>query len=133
MPNGVICGGAVDGSNQLGAIVTCQAMTACPDGAGSAARDGIERHNNIATGSKPINARRAGRSSNKVIRASLKTCRSLTAGKTFVRVPEMTLATSKLSCKPMPWARFDGFAGSGIWAPKNEAGSGLAAEFGEQL
>src|SRR5262247_2687551 len=34
MPKGVICGGAVEGSNQLGAIVTCQAMVACPDGAG---------------------------------------------------------------------------------------------------
>ena len=34
MPKGVICGGAVEGSNQLGAIVTCQAMVACPAGAG---------------------------------------------------------------------------------------------------
>src|SRR3989442_6220460 len=34
MPNGVICGGAVDGSNQVGEIVTCQAMTASPAGAG---------------------------------------------------------------------------------------------------
>jgi hypothetical protein len=32
MPNGVICGGAADGSSQLGAIVTCQAITICPDG-----------------------------------------------------------------------------------------------------
>src|SRR5215813_2092469 len=30
MPNGVICAGAVEGSNQLGAIVTCQAMTDSP-------------------------------------------------------------------------------------------------------
>src|SRR5215470_17348807 len=30
MPNGVICGGAVDGSNQLGASVTCHAITASP-------------------------------------------------------------------------------------------------------
>src|SRR5262249_21450560 len=37
MPNGVICGGAVDGSNQLGGMVTCHAMTACPDGAGAPA------------------------------------------------------------------------------------------------
>src|ERR1043166_9461779 len=34
MPNGVICGGAVDGSNQLGGIVTCHAMAARPEGAG---------------------------------------------------------------------------------------------------
>ncbi len=33
IPKGVICGGAVDGSNQLGAIVTCHAMTASPAGA----------------------------------------------------------------------------------------------------
>src|SRR5688572_23440128 len=32
MPNGVIWGGAVDGSNQLGAIVTCQAMVTWPAG-----------------------------------------------------------------------------------------------------
>src|SRR5437660_1315593 len=37
MPNGVICGGALDGSNQAGEIVTCHAMTARPDG--SAAED----------------------------------------------------------------------------------------------
>src|ERR1043166_8081803 len=34
MPNGVICGGAVEGSNQLGASVTCHAMATRPDGAG---------------------------------------------------------------------------------------------------
>src|SRR5262245_31937842 len=32
MPKGVICGGAVDGSNQLGEMVTNHAMTARPDG-----------------------------------------------------------------------------------------------------
>src|SRR5437867_6937958 len=30
MPKGVICGGAVDGSNHVGASVTCHAMTASP-------------------------------------------------------------------------------------------------------
>src|SRR5215831_12784365 len=34
MPNGVICGGAVDGSNQLGAMVMGQAITASPAGDG---------------------------------------------------------------------------------------------------
>ena len=38
MPYGVICGGAVEGSNQAGEIVTCQAITTRPAGAGSAAR-----------------------------------------------------------------------------------------------
>src|SRR5690349_18522020 len=33
MPNGVICGGAEDGSSQLGAMVTCQAITTRPEGA----------------------------------------------------------------------------------------------------
>src|SRR5262249_32676418 len=37
MPNGVICGGAADGSNQLGAIVTCHAMAKRPEGAGAPA------------------------------------------------------------------------------------------------
>ena len=32
MPNGVICGGAVEGSNQAGEIVTCHAMVTRPDG-----------------------------------------------------------------------------------------------------
>src|SRR2546425_766548 len=32
MPKGVICGGAVDGSNQVGAMVTGQAITASPAG-----------------------------------------------------------------------------------------------------
>src|SRR5689334_13897275 len=36
MPNGVICGGAVDGSNQLGEIVTCQAMVTWPAAGGAA-------------------------------------------------------------------------------------------------
>src|SRR5215211_3550375 len=41
MPNGVICGGAVDGSNQLGEIVTCQAIVTLPDGAATAAIEAI--------------------------------------------------------------------------------------------
>src|SRR6267142_1245939 len=36
MPNGVICGGAVDGSNHVGASVTCHAMTASPGCAAAA-------------------------------------------------------------------------------------------------
>src|SRR6266545_7903661 len=41
MPNGVICGGAVEGSNQLGEIVTCQAIVTLPDGAATAAVEAI--------------------------------------------------------------------------------------------
>src|SRR5262249_15340657 len=37
MPNGVIWGGAVDGSNHVGAIVTCQATVTSPAGAACAA------------------------------------------------------------------------------------------------
>src|SRR5436190_491883 len=58
MPNGVICGGAVDGSNQLGEIVTCQAMTTRPAGADAAATtDGLPPDSATATKSAP-NARR---------------------------------------------------------------------------
>jgi hypothetical protein len=71
MPKGVICGGAVDGSNQLGAIVTCQAMTACPDGAGSPARAGVTVSARTAATSTPNNAGRQCRGSNEIIRASL--------------------------------------------------------------
>src|SRR5437667_5867690 len=37
MPKGVICGGAVDGSNHDGAMVTCQAIVASPCGVWPAA------------------------------------------------------------------------------------------------
>src|SRR5207245_896931 len=50
MPNGVICGGAVEGSNQLGAIVTCQAMVAGPAGACAAAL-GVAPRTTTATSS----------------------------------------------------------------------------------
>src|SRR3954453_12790965 len=50
MPNGVICGGADDGSNQLGAMVTCQAMTARPDGVACSAA--------IAVAAKPYSSPR---------------------------------------------------------------------------
>src|SRR6266568_2772640 len=60
MPNGVICGGAVEGSNQLGAMVTCHAMTARPDGAGAAAL-AVAPRATTATSSKRPNARRKRR------------------------------------------------------------------------
>src|SRR6516165_2815288 len=71
MPKGVICGGAVDGSNQLGAIVTCQAMTARPDGAGSAARGGVVGNTRATASSKPMNARRERSARNRIITSSL--------------------------------------------------------------
>ncbi len=52
MPNGVICGGALDGSNQLGEIVTCHAMTALPFGSGCWANDEAEAKASAA-GSSP--------------------------------------------------------------------------------
>src|SRR6516164_5337108 len=58
MPNGVICGGAVDGSNQLGEMVTCQAMTARPNGAGPAAIEAAAPKISTATNNGPVNARR---------------------------------------------------------------------------
>jgi hypothetical protein len=57
MPKGVICGGAVDGSNQLGAIVTCQAMTARPDGVGAASLNAVAPKTSIAASSR-LKARR---------------------------------------------------------------------------
>ena len=72
MPKGVICGGAVEGSNQLGEIVTCQAMTACPDGAGSAAMTGSAvPHTKTAIKSEPANAKRDRSSRNRTTRSSL--------------------------------------------------------------
>src|SRR5215470_4199479 len=69
MPKGVICGGAVDGSNQLGEIVTCQAMTARPAGVGAAAIDGLAPNRAMAAKSQPI-ARRDCRGANEIIRPS---------------------------------------------------------------
>src|SRR5258707_13901314 len=58
MPNGVICGGAVDGSNQLGEIVTCHAIVTLPDGPATAAVEAIAPRATTATSR---NWRRAGR------------------------------------------------------------------------
>ncbi len=60
MPNGVICGGASEGSNHDGEIVTCQAMTIRPEGAGSAASETGARKATGAASSEPITARRDG-------------------------------------------------------------------------
>src|SRR5438128_12530841 len=78
MPNGVICGGAVDGSNPLGEIVTCQAMTTRPDGAGAPAIDGLAPNSTMATRREPI-ARRKRRYSNEIIRPSSQLSRILHA------------------------------------------------------
>jgi hypothetical protein len=67
MPKGVICGGAVDGSNQLGAIVTCQAMTARPDGVPAASLNAVAPNTSIAASSK-LKARRKGALCNEIIR-----------------------------------------------------------------
>src|SRR2546423_4760484 len=66
MPNGVICAGALDGSNQAGAMVTCQAMTARPAGAGPSAADAAGPKASIPANSKA--AIRQPRSPNDVIR-----------------------------------------------------------------
>src|SRR5262249_32028162 len=46
---------AVDGSNQLGAMVTCHAMTARPDGAGGPAVAGV-----AAGGATPASSKKGG-------------------------------------------------------------------------
>src|SRR5437868_1681109 len=71
MPNGVICGGAVDGSNQLGEIVTCQAMTTRPAGAGAAVIDGPAPNSTMAINSEP--SARCGRPRHELIGASSQT------------------------------------------------------------
>src|SRR6478609_9552338 len=57
MPKGVICGGAVDGSNQLGETVTNHAMTARPDGAGAPAVAAVATRQMIDASCKRTNAR----------------------------------------------------------------------------
>src|SRR5262245_41454139 len=53
MPNGVICAGAVDGSNQLGAMVTCHAMATSP-GPGCATASRHDRKAMAATSSRTV-------------------------------------------------------------------------------
>src|ERR1044071_9105448 len=65
MPKGVICAGALDGSNQAGAIVTCQAMTARPVGAGPSAAEAAVAKAKIPSDSRTAATRR--RSPNTVI------------------------------------------------------------------
>src|SRR5579864_3646846 len=67
MPNGVICGGACDGSNQAGEIVTCHAMTIFPAGAASAASTAGARSRAGAASSEPTIVRREGRNSTGVM------------------------------------------------------------------
>src|SRR6516164_4745207 len=57
MPKGVICGGAVDGSNQLGEMVTCQAITARSDGTASAGVEAAAQRVARAIGSQTASAR----------------------------------------------------------------------------
>jgi hypothetical protein len=61
MPKGVICGGAVDGSNQLGEIVTNHAMTARPDGSAAVTVEGVALRPATATSSKRVKAKRKRR------------------------------------------------------------------------
>src|SRR5689334_14398922 len=61
MPKGVICGGAADGSNQLGEIVTCHAITAWPAGSAMAERAATAAQATASAASgrrqrRPINA-----------------------------------------------------------------------------
>src|SRR5271157_4046592 len=56
------------GSNQLGEIVTCQAMTTRPVGASAAAFDPLAPNRTMATRSEPI-ARRKRQCSNEIIEA----------------------------------------------------------------
>src|SRR5215213_7287673 len=99
MPNGVICGGAVDGSNQLGAIVTCHAITTCPDGdfALSAAHTPPTANSPAIT--EPRTARREHRALNNLIILSRcgkradRSCGSVTAGAGAVYDEEGRAAT----------------------------------------
>src|SRR4051812_14878144 len=58
MPNGVICGGAVDGSNQAGESVTCQAMVTWPDGGAAAAGKAVAARAAAAMSSGAVSRRR---------------------------------------------------------------------------
>ena len=54
MPNGVIWGGAVEGSNQLGESVTCQAMVTWPAGGAAAAVEALSASARLARSSRGV-------------------------------------------------------------------------------
>src|SRR6201987_4700689 len=94
MPKGVICGGAVEGSNQLGEIVTCQAMTTCPDGSGPAAvTERAVPHTKTAIKSEPVNAKRERSFSNRTTRS-------------FLLLPFVSSGDEASGCGPKPLAVF---------------------------
>src|SRR5882762_8998229 len=70
MPKGVICAGAVEGSNQEGAIVTCHAMMARPAGAGPSAAEAEPAKTRPVANSEAKNARRQRRPCNRDMRPS---------------------------------------------------------------
>src|SRR5437867_9075341 len=59
-PNGVICGGAVDGSNQVGAMVTWKAITAWPAGCCAAAGTATAKTSVTAISGRTKPGRRVG-------------------------------------------------------------------------
>src|SRR5437899_12459832 len=80
MPNGVIWAGAVDGSNHVGAMVTCQAMTASPVGVCAAARGTIARKKETAASRPARRCDRIRRSTSLSLRPSIRHLRSGSAG-----------------------------------------------------
>src|SRR5437868_14764333 len=58
MPKGVICAGALAGSNQGDAMVTCKAMTARPFGAGPSAANAAVAQAKIPSDSRTATTRR---------------------------------------------------------------------------
>src|SRR5437899_11151535 len=73
MPNGVIWAGAVDGSNHVGAMVTCQAMTASPVGVCAAAKGTIARMKETAASRPARRCDRIRRSTSLLLRPSIRT------------------------------------------------------------
>src|SRR5262245_28270799 len=113
MPNGVICGGAVDGSNQLGAMVTCHAMTARPAGTAAAAAAGVAARATTATSNRRVNVRRKPRTWNDVM-STLRVAMVVGAersGEDGLRLLPVSLAPSRVvnlqkSSPPLPDVAF---------------------------
>src|SRR2546427_11769422 len=92
MPTGVIWAGAVDGSNHVGAMVTCQAMTASPVGVCAAARGTIAKMKETA--SRPARrCDRIRRSTSLSLRPSIRHLRSGSAGSLRDEIAALVVAT----------------------------------------
>src|SRR5581483_10204980 len=105
MPNGVICGGAVDGSNHAGEIVTCQAITTRPSGLYEAAAAAAGRYRPNAAANKTASGTAPRREYIAVVMPPSELfCRRMKGGDGAVK-DAGTVESAPALCQPWPAAK----------------------------